>query len=92
MELLLEFVFDLYLELMMFIVPEEKATSRKYRVLAIIIASISLIGILALFIWGGVLVFERGNKLGIIPIVIAVILSLAQIIAGLAFHKDKPED
>ena len=63
---------------MLFIVPEEKAASKKFRFFAGLIAFIAMIGIIALFIWGIVLI-ERGKFVGILPIVIAVILSLLQI-------------
>lgn len=86
MEILLEIVFGIWTELMLFIVPEEKATSKKYRVLAIILAVLAIFGVMALFIWGGVLL-ERGNIKGIIPIVIAVLISITQIIAGMILHK-----
>ena len=84
-------MFEVYLELMMLIVPEKKATSKKYRIIAVTIAIIALLGNLALLVWGGVLVFEKQNLLGIIPLVIAIVWSLAQIILGfvLQSRKDK---
>ena len=91
MELICEILFEVYLELMMLIVPEKKATSKKYRIIAVTIAIIALLGNLALLVWGGVLVFEKQNLLGIIPLVIAIVWSLAQIILGfvLQSRKDK---
>ena len=89
MELFLEIVFEIYLELMMYIVPEEKASSKKYRTIAIIVATMVLLGVLALFIWGCVLISDYNNKLGIIPIVIAIVISIIQIIAGLILHDKK---
>lgn len=88
MEIIMEFFFAIYVELMMFVVPEEKATSKGYRILTIFIAMGVLLGILALFIWGGILI-ENGNKLGVIPIVIAVVLSVVQILAGMILHDKK---
>ncbi len=82
MEELFEFVFELYLELMMFVVPEEKKASKKYRGLATLMAVAVLLGVIALFIWGGVLIFERHNGLGWIPFIIAVIISVIQIALG----------
>ena len=89
MELLFEILFEIYVELMMYIVPEEKASSKKYRIIAILIATAVLLGTLSLFIWGCVLLSDYNNTLGVIPIVIAVIISIAQIIAGFILHDKK---
>ena len=51
-----------------------------------------MFGVLALFIWGSVLIFDRDNKLGIIPIVIAAVISIAQIIAGFILHDEKSNE
>lgn len=88
MEFVFEFLFELYLELMMYIVPEEKATSKKYRFLVVVFALVILLGVLALFIWGIVLLEDKNLK-GIIPIGIAIVLSIAQIILGFIFHDRK---
>ena len=74
---------------MMYIVPEEKASSKKYRIIAILIATAVLLGTLSLFIWGCVLLSDYNNTLGVIPIVIAVIISIAQIVAGFILHDKK---
>ena len=89
MELFLEIIFGVYVELMMYIVPEEKASSKKYRTIAILIAAVILVGVLALFIWGCVLISDYDNKLGIIPIVISIVISIIQIIAGFILHVKK---
>lgn len=89
MELLLDIIFEIYVELMMYIVPEEKAASKKYRRITIFAATVVLLGVFALFIWGFVLIGDYNNKLGIIPIVIAVLISIAQIIAGFILHNKK---
>ena len=86
MELLFEILFEVYIELMLFIVPEEKAASKKYRVLAIVFAVFALLGIFALLIWGCVLISDYHNMLGLIPIILAIVLSLIQIVAGLVLH------
>ena len=89
MGFIFETIFEVYVELMMYIVPEEKATSKKYRVLAIIIAFLAMMGILALFLWGWILLFERHNFWGLLPFSLAILLSLAQMILGFIFHKEK---
>ena len=73
----------------MYIVPEEKATSKKYRTIAILVATVVLLGVFALFIWGSVLIIDYNNKLGAIPIVIAIVISIVQIIAGFILHDKK---
>ena len=89
MDILMEIVFELYLELMMLIVPEEKTTSKKYRIIAIFIALAVILCVLALFIWGCVLLIDYNNKLGIIPISVALLISIIQIIAGVVFYFKK---
>jgi len=89
MELIFEILFEIYLELMLYIVPEKKATSKKYRSLSVVVATLVLLGVFALFIWGCVLISDYNNKLGIIPITIAIVLSVIQIIAGLILHDRK---
>ena len=89
MELIFEIFFEVYLELMLHIVSEEKAFSPLYRVLAIIIAVIMTLGNFALFVWGGILLLEDHNLWGWIPIAIATVLSLTQIILGFALDAKK---
>ena len=71
---------------MLYIVPEEKVTSKEYRILTVFFALFVLLGVFALFIWGCVLISVYNNKLGIIPIVIAIVISIIQIIAGFILH------
>ena len=89
MEIIFEILFEVYVALMMYIVPEEKATSKKYRTIAILVATVVLLGVFALFIWGSVLIIDYNNKLGAIPIVIAIVISIVQIIAGFILHDKK---
>lgn len=89
MELIYEIFFEIYLELMMYMVPEKGGVSRRYRFLALWIATVVLIGVLALFLWGFSLILEEKNWLGLLPIVLASVISLAQIIAGFYLHCKK---
>ena len=89
MELIFEIFFEVYVELMLYIVPEEKVTSKKYRILTVFFALFVLLGVFALFIWGCVLISDYNSKLGIIPIIIAIVLSIVQIIAGFILHDRK---
>lgn len=86
MELVLEILFEVYLELMMLIVPEEEAASKKYRYISMAIAGAVLVGVLALLIWGCVLIADHDNMLGVIPIVIASVISIVQITAGVILY------
>lgn len=89
MELLYEILFEVYLELMFIIAPEEETTSKAYRYIAIAVASVVLIGVLALFVWGGVLVAERHDSRGWIPIAVASVVSVAQIVVGVVLFDRK---
>ena len=89
MELLFEIIFEIYVELMLYIVPEEKVTSKKYKIITALVALFVLLGVFVLFIWGCVLICDYNNKVGLIPITIAVIISVVQIIAGFILHDKK---
>lgn len=86
MELLAEILFEIYGELMLLIIPEKKL-NRKYVILTKIIALTVLVAVFALVLWGTVLIADRGNLFGIVPIVIAAVISLAQIVAGIVLFK-----
>ena len=86
MELVVEILFEIYGELMFLIVPE-KNRSKRYIRIAKAIAVFAFLSVLALAIWGGVLIWECGNRWGIAPLALGVILSLIQIIAGFALYK-----
>ena len=90
-EFIFEIIFEVYVEWMMYIVPEEKVTSEKYRILAVFIALFVLLGVLFWFIWGCVLIGDYNNKSGMIPIVIAIVISIVQIVTGLVLHDKKPK-
>lgn len=86
MELIFEFFFELYLELMLYIVPDMGVTSKKHRRTAALIALTVLFITLALFVWGCILVCDDSNYFGFIPIVIAIVISVIQIVLGFVFH------
>ncbi len=86
MDLVFELFFEIYLELMLLIVPEKNA-SKKYILTAKIIAIAVLIALIALFIWGVVLIEDYNNIWGVFPISIAVVFSLVQVIAGIILYK-----
>lgn len=85
MEILFEILFEVYFELMMLIVPTEKSTLLKYRLLSCLVALIVLIGCLVLFGWG-ILVVDSGNKMGWLAVLAAIVVSAAQIVAGFVLY------
>lgn len=85
MDIVFEILFELFLELMFLIVPE-KNVSRKSRVIAVTLAVLTLTGVIALVIWGLVLIIAKNNSLGVIPLVIGILLALFQIIAGIVLY------
>ena len=85
MELLGEILLEVYGELMFLIIPEIRV-NKKYAVITKIIAALVFIGVIALAFWGAALVMDD-NPIGILPISIAVVVSLAQIIAGILLYK-----
>ncbi|MBQ7340217.1 MAG: hypothetical protein IJW43_05135 [Clostridia bacterium] len=89
MELLVEIILEVYMELMLLVVPEEKTITKKHRIIVGIIALIITFGVLALGVWGGVLVFEMGRLIGIIPLGLAIIISILQIVFGIILHNKK---
>lgn len=82
MDAIFEFLLEIYMDLMVNILPEGKSISGKCRALATILAIISMFGNLGLFIYGGILLFERHNFFGIALIAIAVLWALVQIFLG----------
>ena len=86
MEILAEILFEVYAELMFLIIPE-KRMSKKYIIISKIIAVLGFLTVIALALWGSVLIWEYNELLGIVPLSIAVIISLAQIIAGIVLFK-----
>ena len=86
MELLAEILFEVYGELMFLIIPD-KRLNKKYVIVTKIIAVLVFIGVLSLAIWGVVLISEYNNLAGIVPISIAAVISLLQIVAGIVLLK-----
>lgn len=85
MDILFEILFEIYGELMLLIVPDKHRTP-KFILLSKIIAIVMLVLAIGLAIFGGVLIFECNNMLGIIPFSFAIVISLVQIIAGIVLY------
>ena len=86
MDVVIEILLEIYMELMLLVVPEKNA-GKKQIWIAKIAAIAVVFGILALVIWGAVLILDHNNLWGILPITVAVALSMAQIIAGIVLYK-----
>ena len=85
MDILIEILLEVYMELMLLIVPEKNIT-KKHIIIAKIIAICVLIGLFALVLLGIYLIAEKNRLIGILPIAIAVIISVAQIVLGIVFY------
>ena len=85
MEFFAEFLLEIYMELMFLIVPKAKRGNKKYRVIATLIAIAVLLGVAALALCGAILISKYKN-LGIIPIAVAAVISLSQILAGFVLY------
>lgn len=86
MDIVIEILLEIYMELMLLIVPE-KNVSKKHIRIAKITAVLVVVAVFALFIWGAVLITDYNNLWGILPIGISVAVSAAQIIAGIVLFK-----
>ena len=86
MDFLFEILFEVYGELMLLIVPE-KGRSKRYRILAKLVAALVLLGVVALALWGIILITDYGNLAGIAPLAGACAISIAQIVAGILLFK-----
>lgn len=86
MDILVEIILEVYMELMMLIVPE-KNISKKHIVIAKVLAIAMIALVFGLVIWGCVLLIEKDSLLGVIPIAVAVAISAAQIVFGIVLYK-----
>jgi len=86
MDIVIEILLEIYMELMFLVIPEKNAT-KKHIWIAKIVAILVVLGIFALVIWGGVLLADYNNLWGIVPIAIAVVISLVQIVTGIMLYK-----
>jgi len=88
MDILVEIFLEIYMELMLLIVPE-KNMSKKHIIGAKIIAVSMLLIVLALAVFGLVLWLDKGNLWGFLPLGIAVVLSVMQIVLGIVLYKKR---
>ncbi|MBR2623149.1 MAG: hypothetical protein IKD15_02870 [Clostridia bacterium] len=88
MDILIEILLEVYMDLMLLIIPEDK-WGRKYRGVATVIAILSLLGIMAMAIWGIVWIVEKSIPWGWLPLTLAVLLSAVQIGMGIVLYNRK---
>lgn len=80
-----EMFVTLYVELISYAVPEEKRGAKKYRVIASVIAYTVVLATVGLFVWAAVLFGLGKTDTAFIIGVVAVAVSLVQILAALSF-------
>lgn len=86
MDILIEILLEIYMEMMLLVVPEKNVTKRM-KTIAKVIAIVMLLLVLGLAVWGLVLLIDEQNLWGIAPLGVSILLSLAQIIAGIILYK-----
>lgn len=84
-DIIVEIFLEVYMELMLLIAPERGRT-KQYVFFAKLLAVTVLLAVLALVIWGAILIGDYGNLLGIIPITAATVISVVQIVAGIVLY------
>lgn len=88
MDIVIEILLEIYMELMFLIVPESKRRKKHY-IIAVLIACITAFGFMALAFWGVVLIVEKENAMGWLPLFTAIVLSIAQIIFGIILYNKR---
>ena len=82
---MIEIFLEIYMELMLLVIPESK-NGRKRKGIAMLLAIFSLLGIMALAIWGIVWIVDSKNPWGWIPLILAILLSVAQIALSIRLY------
>ncbi len=85
MEIVFEILLEVYMELMLLIVPEEKRRKKHY-VFATVLAVLLTIGLLALGFYGVWLIAVRDSVWGVLPLCVVVVLSALQIGFGIKLY------
>ena len=88
MDILIEIFLEIYMELMMLVVPEKNITE-KHKTIATLLAIVVLVGVFALAIWGIALIVDKQNFWGLLPLGFAVAISAMQIVLGIVFYKKR---
>ena len=86
MDIVIEILLEIYMELMLLIVPEKRVT-KGVKTLAKILAVLMLLVVFGLIIWGAILLFDYQTPWGWLPLIAAIAISVAQIVAGIVLYK-----
>ena len=86
MDIVIEILLEIYMELMLLIVPEKRVT-KGVKTLAKILAVLMLLVAFGLIIWGAILLFDYQNPWGWLPLIAAIAISVAQIVVGIVLYK-----
>ena len=86
MDIFIEIFLEIYMEVMLLIVPEKHIT-KKHKIIATLLAILVLAGVFALVIWGIVLIVDKSNLWGLLPLGIALLISILQIVLGVVLYK-----
>ena len=86
MDIVIEILLEIYMELMLLIVPEKRVT-KGVKTLAKILAVLMLLVVFGLVILGAILLFDYQNPWGWLPLIAAIVISVAQIVAGIILYK-----
>ena len=85
MDIIFEIFIELYVELMLLIVPEKRLTKR-LKIIINIVATVVTLLLLAIAIWGIYLIAYEDNLLGIIPTAAVAVISVVQILFGIKLY------
>ena len=88
MDFLIEIFLELYMELMLLVIPKNRR-GRKRRIIAAVLAITSLCGIIALAAWGIVWIVDENNPWGYLPLLLAILLSVLQIALGIRLYTQR---
>ncbi len=90
-ELFFEIIVSVYAELMGLVIPEEKKNNKTIRTIIAVFAGLVMLGLIVMMLFGMYFVYDNRNPLlGWGLIVGAILLSVAQITAGIIL-KSKEE-
>ena len=85
MDIVIEILIEVFMELMMLVVPKENIR-KKHKIIAGLLAGVFALLVLGLFYFGYYLVFELNDLRGILPLAVSLIVASVQIVLGIIFY------